>query len=366
MGTVLIAGGAGYTGSVLCRELLDLGFVIKVVDRLFYGAAGLEEIRDRITFEEKDLRVLTPADFKDVTACINLGGLSNDPSAEYNPEANWEMNTVGAERLARVCKQAGVRRYVLASSASVYDHGILQEEEDQIYTEEAEVRPTAAYAVSKREAEKRVLALADDSFSPVVLRKGTVHGFSPRMRYDLVVNTFVKDALSAGVIHLYYGGEMWRPLVEIHDVARAYARVLQAPEEKVRGQIFNVVQKNYRISELGLHVREHLRAIGVDVRLVADYTYRGVRNYRVSSKKIRQVLGWEPLVSIDDSVETMVKKIKEYGYTNFDFPKYYNLPWLKLLQEAQNVAAKSHPEDIFRVPDEKDAIPFPVQRSAQS
>ncbi len=361
MGTILVAGGAGYIGSVLCRELLELGFVVKVVDRLFYGAEGLAGIRDRIELLDKDLRLLSPADLQGVSACVNLGGLSNDPTAEYNPEANWEMNALGAERLALACRQAGVKRFILASTASVYDRGGVQEDQDVVLTEEADIHPKAAYAVSKREAEKRVLALADNRFCPVVLRKGTVYGFSPRMRYDLVVNTFVKDALASGVMTLFYGGEMWRPLVDVKDVARAYLLVLQAPEEKVKGQVFNVVNKNFRVSELALHVRESLRRLDIQAQVRVDYAYRSVRSYRVSAQKIRRALGWEPLVSVDESVETLVKKIREHGYTNFDHPRYYNLEWMKLLQEAQGVTAKSHPRDIFKVPEAspQDVVSFP-------
>lgn len=367
MGTVLVAGGAGYIGSVLCKELVDLGFGVKVVDRFFYGNGGLADIQDRIELQEKDLRLVTAADLEGVDACVNLGGLSNDPTAEYNPEANWEMNTVGAERLAQVCREAGVKRYILASTASVYDRGVLQEEEDKVLTEESEVRPKAAYALSKLEAEKKVLALASSSFTPVIFRKGTVYGFSPRMRYDLVVNTFIKDALGSGSIKLFYGGEMWRPLVEIRDAARAYVLALQAPAEKVHAQVFNVVNKNFRISELALHVRDSLLKLDVRAQLVVDYTYRSVRSYRVSARKIRQALGWEPVVSVEDSVETMVKKIREHGYTNFDFPKYYNLEWMKVLQEAQGVTARSHPQNIFKVPDVITVAPiqFPPEKASE-
>ncbi|HRY28650.1 MAG TPA: SDR family oxidoreductase [Elusimicrobiota bacterium] len=352
MGTVLVAGGAGYIGSILCRELLELGFSVRVADRFFYGNAGVVGIKDRIEILEKDLRQIAESDLKGVDACINLAGLSNDPTAEYNPDANWDMNALGAEHLAQVCRSAGVWRYILASSASVYDRGGQQEEQDVVLTEESEVFPKAAYAVSKLEGEKRVLALKNDRFSPIILRKGTVHGFSPRMRYDLVVNTFVKDALGSGTITLFYGGEMWRPLVEIRDVARAYIAALQAPLEKVRGEIFNVVEKNYRISELALHVQGRLEKLGIRANVAVDYAYRSVRSYRVSSKKIRQTLGWAPLVAVEDSVELMVKNIRECGYTNFDYPRYYNIEWMKLLQEAQTVSSRSHPQNIFKVPDE--------------
>ncbi|HOW27492.1 MAG TPA: SDR family oxidoreductase [Elusimicrobiota bacterium] len=349
MGKILVVGGGGYVGSVLCRELLDRGFAVKVADRFYYGNAGLNDIKERIEIQTADLRALTPADLENVDAVVNLGGLSNDPTAEYSPEANWDINALGAEHLAKLSREAGVRRYILASSASVYDLGSFDEDEDVVQTEESKVKPKAAYAVSKLEAERRVLALADKKFCPVILRKGTVYGFSPRMRYDLVVNTFVKDALSSGHITLYYGGEMWRPMVEIHDVSRAYILAIQAPAEKVCAQVFNVVHRNFRISEVGLRVKQKLVQMGVPTKIQVDYTYRGVRNYRVSGRKIRQVLGWNPVVTVDESVEVMVGKIRELGYTNFDHPRYYNIEWLKLLQETRGADPAGKQESIFSV-----------------
>jgi nucleoside-diphosphate-sugar epimerase len=157
------------------------------------------------------------------------------------------------------------------------------------------------------------------------------------MRYDLVVNTFVKDALSKSVITLHYGGEMWRPLVDIRDVARAYIAALEAPEAKVRGQIFNVSFQNFRISELALRVKEALREVKVQVDIRPDYSYKGVRNYRVSAQKIDRVLGVHPKVTVEESVVDMVKRVREYGYTDFDNPRYYNIRWMQLLEEAHKV-----------------------------
>src|SRR5262249_11024402 len=157
-------------------------------------------------------------------------------------------------KLAETCLQRGVRRYLFASSCSIYDRGVSIDGQDVIQDETFEVDPRAAYSASKHAAEKGLLEMAGDRFCPVILRKGTIFGFSPRMRYDLVVNTFVKDAMKKGHITLHYGGEMWRPLVDVHDVARAYIACLRAEEDKVAGQIFNLAYRNFRISELALRV----------------------------------------------------------------------------------------------------------------
>ncbi|MFA6888201.1 MAG: SDR family oxidoreductase [Candidatus Woesearchaeota archaeon] len=334
---ILIVGGAGYVGSILTKELLERGYAVKVLDRLFFGTVGIEDVKEKIELVVGDIRHISPTVLDDVEAVINLSGLSNDPTAEYNPEANYEMNTIATAKLAQLCKQKGIKRYIFASSCSIYDIGETNEDKDVILDETSVVSPKAAYSRSKYEAEKLILAMQDQNFCPVILRKGTIYGFSPRMRYDLVVNTFIKDAISKGKITLYYGGEMWRPLVEVRDVAKAYIAVLQADEEKVKGQIFNVVFKNFRIAELALHVQKTLRENGIAVEIITDYTYKGVRNYRVSGKKIQSILNFTPSISIEESVKNMLDNIKKHNYHDFDNPRYYNIKWMQMLEEADKI-----------------------------
>jgi nucleoside-diphosphate-sugar epimerase len=336
---VLLVGGAGYVGSVLTRELLERGYAVRILDRLYFGDLGLRDHRDRVELVVGDMRTLTPDVVEDVEAVINVGGLSNDPTAEYNPKANYEMNTLAAKKLADLCVAHGVRRYIFASSCSIYDRGVSEEARDVLLDEELEVDPKAAYSSSKYEAERLLLDMSSADFCPVILRKGTIYGFSPRMRYDLVVNTFVKDALSKGYITIHYGGEMWRPLVEVRDVARAYIACLRADEDKVKEQIFNISFHNIRISELALRVRETFRSMGTDIDIRSDYGYRGVRSYRVSAAKIQRVLDFRPKVTIEESVRHMVEQIRAYGYDDFSNPRYYNIQWMRLLEEAQNIVA---------------------------
>ena len=339
MHKILLVGGAGYVGSVLAEELLERGYAVKILDRLYYGDGGLREIRDRVELTMGDMRVMDPGALQDVDAVVNLGGLSNDPTAEYNPKANYEMNTIAAVQLAEMCQKMGVRRYVLASSCSIYDRGVGNDHNDFLQDETTPVDPRAAYSGSKRAAEKELLKMAGSDFCPVILRKGTIYGFSHRMRYDLVVNTFIKGALSQGYITLHYGGEMWRPLVDVRDAARAYIAVLRADESIVNGEIFNVSFQNMRISELALRVREALRDMGVDIEIRSDYGYRGVRSYRVSAQKLQRTLNFRPKVSIEESVQNMVEQIRRYGYDDFDNPKYYNIRWMRLLEEAAQIIA---------------------------
>lgn len=344
---ILVVGGAGYVGSILVRELLDKGYAVKVLDRMFFGDIGIKEVIDRIELVQDDVRVMSPDVLDDVQSIVNLGGLSNDPTAEYNPQANFEMNTLAAEKLAKLAKERGIKRHVYASSCSVYYVPAGVDSEDVLLTEEADINPKAAYSKSKFEAEKRLLALADENFCPVILRKGTIFGFSPRMRYDLVVNTFLKTALSTKQLNLHYGGEMWRPLVDIHDAATAYILSLEAPEDKVRGEIFNIAARNFRVSELALKVYQILNDQGVAVKICSDYRYKGVRSYRVSTDKAEDILGFRPKINLEESIVTMLELIKKYGYTDFDHPRYYNITWMKLLEEVQTIIQKT--QGIFEI-----------------
>ncbi len=337
MKKILLVGGAGYIGSVLAHELLERGYAVRILDRMYFGDQGLADIRDRVEVVVADMRTPPAYALDNVEAVVNIAGLSNDPTAEYNPAANYAMNTTASVTLARECMQRGVRRYIYASSCSIYDYGVLDQNQDLILDETAAVNPRAAYSSSKFAAEKELLPLASDKFCVSVLRKGTLFGFSPRMRYDLVVNTFVKDALSKGEMRLHYGGEMWRPLVEIRDAARAYIALIQAESEAVNGQIFNLVYGNMRISELALRIREVLRELDVKVEVKADYAYKGVRNYRVTGEKLYRVLNFRPKVSVEESVRNLVQEIRRSRYTDFENPRYYNIAWMRLLEEANKI-----------------------------
>jgi nucleoside-diphosphate-sugar epimerase len=334
---VLLIGGAGYVGSVLTGELLERGYSVKIFDRFYFGETGIAGHRDRVELIRGDMREIKPDVLEDVGAVINIGGLSNDPTAEFNPKANYEMNTLATKLSAEFCKAMGVRRYILASSCSIYDVGVREEDRDVVMDETTKIVPKAAYSSSKFEAERILLGMAGKDFTPVILRKGTIYGFSPRMRYDLVVNTFIKDALSKGAITPYFGGEMWRPMVDVRDAAKAYVALIEAEEDRVRGEIFNLVYRNFRISELALRVRSALLAAGIEVEIVPDYRYKGVRSYRVSGEKIKRVLGFVPSLSVEDSVADMVEKVREHDHCDFDNPIYYNIRWLKMLEQADGI-----------------------------
>ncbi|MFQ5957202.1 MAG: NAD-dependent epimerase/dehydratase family protein, partial [Candidatus Brocadiales bacterium] len=172
---ILVTGGAGYIGCVVVEKLLKKGEAVRVLDKLYFGEEGLAHVRNNVDLVQGDIRSFDPSVLDGVDAVIHLGGLSNDPTAEYNPKANMEINFAGTKKLAEACKKKGVNRFVFASSCSIYDKGLFAD--DVLQDETSEVHPRATYAVSKLEAEKLLLGMTDKDFCPVVLRQGTVYGF---------------------------------------------------------------------------------------------------------------------------------------------------------------------------------------------
>ncbi len=337
---ILVTGGAGYIGSVAVDQLLVKGEAVRVFDKLYFGEEGLARNRKKIDLVQGDIRSFDHSVLDGVDSVIHLGGLSNDPTAEYNPKANMEINYEGTKQVAEACRKKGIKRFVFASSCSIYDKGLLAD--DVLQDETAEVNPRATYAISKLKAEKLLLKMAGSDFCPVILRQGTVYGFSPRMRYDLVVNTFLKDAIVNKKLTVFCGGEMWRPLVDVSDAARAFICLAEAEEDKVNGQIFNLSHKNYRILELAHWVGEALKD-RCSPQIDVDHSGTKTRSYRVAAKKIEDVLGFRPQVSVKDSVENMLVKIEENGYTDFLNPHYYNIKWMTLLDEMEKTLKKTGP-----------------------
>ncbi|HTD38878.1 MAG TPA: SDR family oxidoreductase [Candidatus Limnocylindrales bacterium] len=330
---VLVTGGGGYVGLELCRQLLERGDSIRVVDRFFFGEGPLEELvarsEGRLSAIAGDVRAFDDAWLDGIDGVSHLAGLSNDPTAEYNPAANWEMNAVATERLAEACARRGVRRFVFGSSASLYD-GI----GPGMFDERTEVRPRGAYSLSKKHAEDALLALAGERFSPVILRQGTVYGWSPRMRFDLVVNTFLKDAVTAGKLYLHGGGWQWRPLVDVGDVARAHVVCLDAPDGAVSGEIFNVMQENYQVRQLAMLVAGSLSLRGRHVTLEEAPLPKLVRDYRMSNLKMTQRLGFTPAVTVLESIDVMLQRLPLDDVAWLANPRWYNIAWMSVLEEV--------------------------------
>src|SRR3954466_1330878 len=314
---IVAAGCAGYIGCVLVPRLLDRGYQVRVLDRLYFGDEPLAAFRDRIELVTADVRDI-PADALDgVDGVINLSGLSNDPTAEFDPEANWQMNALATETLGTMCVERGIERFVFASSCSLYD-GL----PPGMHDETAPITPRAAYATSKRYGEEALLRQAEEGLVPVLLRNGTVYGWSPRMRFDLVGNTFVKDALLNGRLLLHGGGWMWRPLVDVRDVSDAMIAAFDAPADLVRGEIFNVLHSNYQIRELALIVAGSVQLSGRSVELEEVPAPKLTRDYECSNAKLAATLGFVPRHSVLDAVTDLLGRLGDVDRARLTDPRH--------------------------------------------
>ena len=327
---VLVTGGAGYIGCILTTKLLERGYKVRILDRLYWGEKPLAAVRNGVELLVADVRDMPLSALDDVDAVIHLAGLSNDPTAEYDPEANWQMNAVSTETLGRACVERGIERLVFASSCSLYD-GL----PPGMHDESADIEPRAAYATSKHYGEQALTGLIDSGLCPVILRNGTVYGYSPRMRFDLVVNTFVKDALLKEQLSLHGGGWMWRPLVDVRDVADAMIAVLEAPAELVCGEIFNVLHSNYQIRELAMLVAGSVQLLGRQVRLEDAPAPKLTRDYECSNHKLSQRLGFTPTRSVVEAISEMLDAIDVNDRSMLTDPRHYNIRWLELMHELQ-------------------------------
>lgn len=342
MKKVLVTGGAGYIGIELCKQLIEKGYEVVIVDPCFFGDNSLKSLNGKYRLIKGDVREPKKEWFEDVDYVCHLGGFSNDPMAAFNPEANMSINYDGTIKTAKMAKECGVKKFTFASSASVYDKGITQEH-DKMYYEDSEVAPHQSYyySISKIKAEEGLKKLADKDFIIYSLRQGTVFGWSERMRFDLVVNTMLKTAISDGKLNVFHGGVMWRPLVDVTDVARAHIVCIENQEkEGFYNFVYNVVQDNYRILDLAHIIKHELDQHGIKTDIDVMYSNEPQRSYRMSGDKMSKELGFNPSVDVRIALKKMIKEIKERKIDNavaLNNNRYYNINWMKQLVEINNI-----------------------------
>lgn len=291
---VLVTGAGGYIGTTLVPMLLGEGYRVRVVDRFFFGRGLLPEHPD-LEIVVEDTRKLTAAHVAGVDAIIDLAAISNDPSGELFQQATLDINHRARVRTAGLGKRAGVRRYVLPSSCSIYG----AQEEGVTADENSPSNPLTTYARANELAEHGVLALADESFCVVVLRQATVYGISPRMRFDLAVNGMTYGAWKTGQLPLMRDGTQWRPMVHVRDTARALMFMLEADPGTVNGETYNVgsASNTYQIGALGEIVAA---CVPKDVE-IEWYGDPDLRSYRVAFGKI-EALGYRASMTAEDGV----------------------------------------------------------------
>src|SRR5579871_2155744 len=261
---ILVAGGAGYVGSALIPKLLERGYEVDVVDLFWFGNSLPPEVR----IINRDLFDLQIGDLKNYEQVIFLAGLSNDPMAEFSPSKNFIFNAAAPAYLCYIAKQAKVRRYIYASSCSVYGYT-----ENELFDETRPVSSSYPYGISKLQGEQAVMQLVNDDFSVISLRKGTISGYSPRMRLDLIINTMFKCAMKDRVITVN-NPSIWRPLLGIDDAATAYIRSIEA-NQKISG-IFNIASGNYTVGEVADLVKS---AVGEYMNLRANLNIKHIQDF---------------------------------------------------------------------------------------
>ncbi len=320
---VFVAGGAGYVGSRLVPELLKQGYLVTVYDLYLYGRDVFEQ-HPNLKEVQADIRNLDKAK-ESLEGCdivIHLACISNDPSFELNPALGKSINLDSFEPFVQLAKASGIKRFIYASSSSVY--GVKAELD---VTEEMVLEPLTDYSRFKADCEEIILKYQAPDFICTVLRPATVCGYAPRQRLDLVVNILVNCAYNKGVIKVL-GGDQMRPNIHIEDMVRAYIQVLQEPAEKIQGEIFNVGYHNHTVMDIGSMVAQ---VVGrkKPVELLVEPTNDN-RSYHVSSKKIAEKLGFVPKYTIENAVEDLVDAF-EKGLLpdSFENERYFNIKMMK-------------------------------------
>jgi nucleoside-diphosphate-sugar epimerase len=325
---VLVIGGAGYIGSVLCRQLLRKDYSVRVLDALLYGRESLVGLLDDPHFE------LLEGDSRDVgdvfrallgvDAVVHLGELVGDPACALDEKLTEEVNLAATRMVAEAARGCGVRRFIYASSCSVYGTG------KEMLNERSVLSPVSLYARAKVGSEQALLALNGSDFHPVVLRFATVYGLSPRPRFDLVINLLTAKAVCDGEITIFGGGQ-WRPFVHVADVAEAIIRCLEAPLMNVKGQVFNVGsdKQNYTVAQVG----ELIQQMVPKARLVNQGEDTDKRDYHVSFAKIRRELGFVPHHTVESGVREIEAALQDGRIEDYRASRYSNY---KTLSDPSN------------------------------
>jgi nucleoside-diphosphate-sugar epimerase len=326
---VLITGHNGYIGSVLAPLVRTAGNDVVGLDTFLFEGGTFGHDSTQIDSLRMDLRDVQVDDLRGFDAVMHLAALSNDPLGDVNPQVTYDINHIGSVRLARLAKEAGVPRFIFASSCSLY--GVAG---DEMLKEDAAFNPITPYGVSKVLFERDVAKLADDNFSPTFLRNSTAYGVSPRLRADVVVNNLVAIAFTTGEVVIQSDGTPWRPLVHIEDITRAFLAVLHAPRELVHNEAFNVgrSEENYRVRDLGELVEQVVP--GSKVRY-AEGGGPDPRCYRVDCGKLMRTLPeYQPQWTVRRGMEQLRDAFNANGLTREELlgDRYFRIKRIRALQ----------------------------------
>ena len=304
--SVLITGGAGYVGSILTGKLVKENYDVKVVDSLVFGNDGISSLIDdkKIKFFNMDIRETNKLSsiLNDIDCVIHLAAIVGEPLCKKIPEAAKQINEIATKNLVNLCKNNNVKRFIFASTCSNYGSSL------NIVDESSPVKPLSLYSECKVNSEKYIIDNNSDKFQTCILRFATAHGLSPRMRFDLLVQEFLHDALVDKKISIF-GEDFWRPLIHVDDMASACISVVDASSNTISGQIFNVgsSNENYTKKQLANIIQKHVSDIKIEI--VKSKT--DPRNYKVSFDKIKRILNFQPKRTVENSVVEILSKIED-------------------------------------------------------
>lgn len=343
MNKVLVTGSEGYIGSVLMPMLIENGYNAVGLDACYYSDGNLNDYKfPKYNLINKDIRDIERVDLheKGYFAIIHLAALSNDPLGMLDEKLTYDINHKSSVKIAELAKNAGVKRYIFASSCSLYGQG-----EVNALTEDSVTNPQTAYGKSKIYAEQDISELADKNFSPVFMRNATAFGFSPRIRFDIVVNNLTGHAKVDNEIKILGDGKPWRPLVHVKDICRSIIAVLKIKKEIIHNQAFNVGDndENYQIRAIADKVNEYYSSCKVSI---AKKDAGDTRDYNVSFNKLNTVLGFSTDWSLKDGI---IELGEEYDKVNLDKQKFENRLYTRLKQIKYLIKEEIIDTDLRRI-----------------